>query len=217
MNTEWADKNKEMQSLLKKNTFSEGIESLIELRNMLFEEILSWRNILTDDEFCKIPFINSNGYHSKTVAYSIWHIIRIEDIVVNSLILNREEILFSGDFVRKTNSPVITTGNEFVKQEIADFSKTLDINALYEYSASVKKATDEWLGSITYADLKTKFTDEDRENLKALGVVSDSEEASWLIDYWCGKDIKGLIQMPLSRHWIMHIEASKRIIDKIKK
>jgi len=37
----------------------------------------------------------------------------------------------------------------------------------------------------------------------------------WLIDYWCGKDIRGLIQMPFSRHWIMHIEASLRIKNKI--
>ena len=30
-----------------------------------------------------------------------------------------------------------------------------------------------------------------------------------------GKDVKGLIQMPFSRHWIMHIEACLRIKDKL--
>lgn len=44
-----------------------------------------------------------------------------------------------------------------------------------------------------------------------MNVVSQDENASWLIDCWCGKDIRGLIQMPFSRHWIMHIEASLRI------
>ncbi|MDD6401173.1 MAG: phage head-tail adapter protein, partial [Lachnospiraceae bacterium] len=39
--------------------------------------------------------------------------------------------------------------------------------------------------------------------------------AVWLIDYWCSKDISGLIKMPLSRHWIMHIEAANRIKEKI--
>lgn len=38
----------------------------------------------------------------------------------------------------------------------------------------------------------------------------------WLIDFWCRKNIRGLIQMPLSRHWIMHIEASIRIWNKLK-
>ena len=41
------------------------------------------------------------------------------------------------------------------------------------------------------------------------------ESAVWLIDYWCSKDISGLIKMPLSRHWIMHIEAANRIKEKI--
>ncbi|MDO5576298.1 MAG: hypothetical protein Q4F84_04405 [Fibrobacter sp.] len=56
---------------------------------------------------------------------------------------------------------------------------------------------------------------EDKEYLKSLNVVSKNENAYWLIDYWCGKNICGLIQMPFSRHWIMHIEASIRIKNKI--
>ena len=56
---------------------------------------------------------------------------------------------------------------------------------------------------------------ERKEQLKLLNVVSNDENAIWLIDYWCGKDIRGLIQMPFSRHWIMHIEACLRIKNKI--
>ena len=36
-----------------------------------------------------------------------------------------------------------------------------------------------------------------------------------VIDYWCNKDIRGLIQMPFSRHWIMHTEACLRVKNKI--
>ncbi|MBR4305263.1 MAG: phage head-tail adapter protein, partial [Ruminiclostridium sp.] len=57
---------------------------------------------------------------------------------------------------------------------------------------------------------------EQRQKLEALQVVSKDDNAVWLVDYWCGKDIRGLIQMPLSRHWIMHIEACRRIIDGLK-
>ncbi|MDD6404400.1 MAG: phage head-tail adapter protein, partial [Clostridiales bacterium] len=55
----------------------------------------------------------------------------------------------------------------------------------------------------------------DKKRISELGVVSADESAVWLIDYWCSKDISGLIKMPLSRHWIMHIEASNRIKEKI--
>ena len=56
---------------------------------------------------------------------------------------------------------------------------------------------------------------ERKEELKSLNVVSEDENAIWLIDYWCNKDIRGLIQMPFSRHWIMHVEACLRIKNKI--
>ena len=45
--------------------------------------------------------------------------------------------------------------------------------------------------------------------------VSEDENAVWLIDYWCGKDISGIIKMPFTRHLIMHIEAMMRIAGKI--
>ena len=59
------------------------------------------------------------------------------------------------------------------------------------------------------------MTEKDRDYLRSLHVVSSDERAVWLIDYWCGKDVRGLIQMPFSRHWIMHIEASIRIRNKL--
>lgn len=214
MNKEWSEKNKAMQSLLKKNTFNEGICELTELRDELMCEILSWKSLSRED-FCAIPFLNADGYHSKTVAYSLWHIFRIEDIVVNSLIRNTDEVLLGSKYAQKMHAPIITTGNELKGMEIVAFSQKLDIDVLYEYIKDVKETTDSWLETLDFSMLKTVFDDSDRERLKALKVVSTDADAAWLIDYWCSKDIKGLIKMPLSRHWIMHIEASLRIIRKI--
>ena len=215
MNREWSDKNKLAQSKLKKASFQEGVNEFVELREMLMFEMLSWKQILSPEDYYAIPFINADGYHSKTVAYSIWHIIRIEDIVVNSLIRETKEILFENNFDKKIGANIITTGNELKKQEIAEFSKKLDIEALYEYALSVKANTDEWLKSLQYEDIKKKFGEDDKKRISELGVVSNDDEAIWLIDYWCNKDISGLIKMPLSRHWIMHIEAANRIKEKI--
>ena len=71
------------------------------------------------------------------------------------------------------------------------------------------------LEQLSYDQLKRKISEERKERLKALNVVSGNEKAIWLIDYWCNKDIRGLIQMPFSRHWIMHTEACLRIKNKI--
>ena len=216
MNRGWAEKNKQMQALLKKATMKEGIAELLSLRKLLMDEMLSWRSELTTEDYSKMPYMNANGYHSKTIAYSIWHIMRIEDIVVNTLILNCDEILFTNQYLKKINAPIITTGNELVKEEIAEFSKRLDLDALYEYAEAVRQKTDAWLLTISYDDLNTRFSVDDKNRIRNCNVVSTAEEAEWLIDYWCNKDVKGLLKMPLSRHWIMHIEAAGRIMSKLK-
>lgn len=217
MNKEWSDLNKQMQSKLKKSTFDEGIDTLLLLREKLYKEMLLLKDELAIEEFSLAPFLKANGYHSKTIAYSIWHIIRIEDIVVHSLISDDEEIFFSEKYKSKIGSPIITTGNELAGEEIVYFSNKLNIDMLYEYTNKVYESTNRLLKSLSYDDLRRKMTVEDRKRIEDLNVVSKEESANWLIDYWCNKDIKGLIKMPFSRHWIMHIEASLRIKKKILK
>lgn len=67
----------------------------------------------------------------------------------------------------------------------------------------------------TYSDMKKTVSEDRRKQLELLQAVSTDENAYWLIDYWCGKNVKGLIQMPFSRYWIMRIEACLRIKDKL--
>ena len=216
MNKDWSELNKIMQlQLKKKDTFAQGIETLLKLREELMMQILQLREQLPEDAFRAIPFPNAKGYHSKSIAYSLWHIFRIEDIVAHTLIAEDEQVFFKGDYQRRIQAPIITTGNELVKEEIGEFSKQLQIDALYEYIADVDKGTTEILKRLTYEDCKRKMSQERRRVLEDICVVSKEETAYWLIDYWCGKDVRGLIQMPFSRHWIMHIEACLRIRDGI--
>ena len=218
MNKEWSELNKSVQLLLKrKETYSEGIKTLLHLREDLMGVILSFKDELKREEFNAIPFINADGYHSKTITYSLWHIFRIEDIVAHTLIRNDEQIFFKGKYKDRISSPIITTGNELVKEQIADFSEKLDLDELYLYISEARDSTDVILKELPFEALKDKISDEQKERLRKLNVVSDDEKAAWLVDYWCGKSVLGLIQMPFSRHWIMHIEASLRIKEKIMK
>ena len=162
-----------------------------------------------------MPFAGAEGYHSKTLAYSIWHIFRIEDIVAHEMIVEDQQMLFSRDFQTAIHSPIITTGNELAGEEIVDFSKQLDVRELYRYAREVMKSTNEILAGLEHTDLKRRFGENMIEKLQGTGCVSEDEKAFWLIDYWCGKDLLGLIKMPFSRHWIMHIEAMRRIKNKL--
>lgn len=199
----------------KKERFTEGIAALLELRSDLFGQITSIVNTFPSEAFCQMPFAGAKGYHNKTLSYSMWHVFRIEDIVAHTLISRDSQVLFTEDWLYRINSPIIATGNELKGEEIATFSRQLDVRALYEYCGAVMDLTNELLRNLQYKDLKRKFTDDDRERLIETESVSKDEEAFWLIDYWCGKDVKGLIQMPFSRHWIMHIEAMCRIKNEL--
>ena len=216
MNKEWSELNKTMQGQIKKkDTYKMGVDTLFSLRSQLMQTLVSLKEELRREDFNSIPFINADGYHSKTIAYSIWHIFRIEDIVAHSVIKEDEQVFFVGNYQKRINSPIITTGNELVKQQIADFSKQLNLEELYSYFFEVRQSTEKRLEQLSYDELKRKISIERKEYLKSLKVVKEDEKANWLIDYWCNKDIRGLIQMPFSRHWIMHTEACLRIKNKI--
>lgn len=216
MNQEWSKKNKEIQTLLgKEATYREGIEKLIAFRAELFEQITYIVRGFPKEAFDKMPFAKADGYHNKTLAYSIWHIFRIEDIVAHTLMQKDTQVFYAGEYDRKIGAKIVTTGNELQGDAIATFSKELNISALYAYAKDVMESTNELLSKLEYKDFKRSFDDSDRERLCKEGCVGTEENAIWLIDYWCSKNVLGLMKMPFSRHWVMHIEAMQRIKNKL--
>lgn len=216
MNKEWSEINKEMQLLLRKrDTFSDGIEACLKLRNALSDAVKELCGRLCDEQYSLMPYPNAKGYHCKTIAYSIWHMARIEDITAHTLTADDTQVLFRDNHLEEIGSPIITTGNELVGDEIITFSKGLNIAGSLRYVGDVRASTDELLRDFSFEDTKRRFDDEDRRRVIASKCVSEDESAAWLIDYWCSKDVAGIIRMPFTRHLIMHIEAMMRIARKI--
>lgn len=152
----------------------------------------------------------------KTIAYYIWHMTRIEDIVANTLINKSNQVLFEYNFDKTIDSPIITTGNEIKRNQLEHFSKKLNINELYKYYITVYESTNEIIRLLKFVDLKTFISEERKNELISLNVVSKEEDAFWLVNYWCNKNYLGLIQMPFSRHLIMHTEGCIRIYNKLR-
>ena len=134
---------------------------------------MQFKKELSDADFWAMPYMNAKGYHNKTIAYSLWHIFRIEDIVAHSRIANDEQILFAGDYQHRINSPIITTANELVKEEIEEFSKKLSMEELYHYIADVDVSTTQILKTLTYSDMKERITDERRKDSPPSGQGTD--------------------------------------------
>ena len=81
--------------------------------------------------------------------------------------------------------------------KLYDKMNEVEKRELYAYLSDVKQSTEAMIKDLSYDDLKRKISEERKKQLESLSVVSDDENAIWLIDYWCNKDVRGLIQMPI--------------------
>lgn len=218
INKDWSALNALLQKQFKKEiTYKEGITTLLALRKELMDTVESFKKELNREDFDAMPFMNARGYHNKTIAYSLWHVFRIEDIVVHSIINDEEQIFFSKEYNKRIGASILTTGNELVKEQIQAFSKELNLDELYAYMHDVKESSEDLIKALSYKDIKRKMAEDKKDYVYELDVVSTCEDAIWLVEYWCNKDVKGLLQMPLSRHWIMHVQACLRIKEKLHK
>lgn len=86
-----------------------------------------------------------------------------------------EQVFFAGNYQERINSPIITTGNELIKQQIVDFPRQLNLQELYSYIYEVKDSTEEIIKSLSYDELKQKISEERKEYLRSLNVVSTDE------------------------------------------
>ena len=217
MDKNYSERHKVILSQLKKEiSFEEGIKNLIDLREDLFlNHVEKYFSRLSKDDFCKIPFAGSPGNKDATISWSIYHVFRIEDIICHNFISNDEQIFFAQNYQKKMNCSVITTANEMNDEQMIEFSKDLNPDELFSYAKEVKNVSQKVLSNLTFKQAKEKVSEQQKQKLLMQNVVSTNPEAFWLVDYWCKKNIRELLQMPFSRHWIMHIEACEAICKKL--
>ncbi|MCL2576663.1 MAG: phage head-tail adapter protein [Defluviitaleaceae bacterium] len=204
---------KEFQSNIKKKaSFDEGKANLLALRKELSIICDYIFDVCAEEDFCKMPLKND-----KPIAYHLYHINRIEDVVSNILIAGKEQLFIAENFNERLNSPVITTGNEISRDELIEFSKALNKNQLRDYIAAVMANTNEIIKNLSFEESKTKVSAERKAEVIKSKAVSSHDSAFWLVDYWCNKTYAGLMLMPFSRHLLMHLDACLRMVNSIKR
>ncbi len=165
---------------------------------------------LTDKAFRTMPTVKDD-----TVAWNIWHITRIEDLTANYLIAGQEQILDQG-WHERLHTKVTDTGNSMLDEEILDFSNEVDKDALYEYRNAVGRRTKEIIKALKPEDMKRKVSKDGIEAIVRVGGVLKHPDAVWLLDFWGKKTVAGIIQMPITRHQIVHLNDSIRLKKRIK-
>ena len=190
VSTDWNPKQAKLKSIiLKPENFKEAIELAIQLHSLVhskevsaskadtfYDEVLDG---VSDKCFKKITYDKS-----RTFAYNIWHITRIEDICSNILIAKDEQVINTSRWIDKLNCTIIDTGNALTAEEIADFSEKIDRKQLLEYRVAVGKKTQRILNQLKPEEMKRKVNPLSLERVIDEGAVSSEEEAIWLVDFW---------------------------------
>ena len=147
-----------------------------------------------------------------SIAWLIWHIARCEDITMNLLVAGTPQVLIQDGWLQATKSPVRDTGNAMDDAALADFSDTIDIEALRAYRLAVGRRTREIVAQLQPADLKQKVKPSRLKQVMDEEAVV--EAAHGIADYWGKRDIAGLLLMPATRHNLIHLGEALKLKHK---
>ncbi len=161
-------------------------------------------NDMAEEQIRRIP---QNCEHS--VAWLIWHIARCEDITMNLLVAGSPQILHRDNWLGRMRITIRDTGNAMDEKDVADFSASIDIEALRAYRVAVGRRTREIVQQLQPEELKQKITPSSLQRVRDEGAVV--EAASSIIDYWSKRNKAGLLLMPATRHNIVHLSEALRI------
>ena len=207
-------------NLSKEDKFDKKKKILLEIHGLLHSKSVgkikskTYFDILWDDlneSTCRI--ISKKG---TSILWNIWHITRIEDMISNILMVNRDEI-FNKNIQNELNIGIKDTGNAMDFGEINDFSKKINIDGLIKYREMVGISTQKIILGLKFDDLRIKVKKEQIEKIRKNGGVINKEESIWLLDFWGRKNIMGLITLPITKHQIVHINDCYNIKNKYNK
>ena len=153
---------------------------------------------------------------SKTVpiCWQFWHIYRIEDLVSNILMANGQQI-FNEEWKRKIGSSVTDTGNALEPDELAAWSKNINVEELRNYIITVGKNTRRILSGLTLEQIKSMVPEEWVMRILEEGGVTTDFLSIWLLVFWGRLTIGGMILTPMTSHHMMHLPTCiDRIIGK---
>jgi hypothetical protein len=155
--------------------------------------------------------IPHGGEHS--IAWTIWHAARIEDVTMNVLVAGRPQLWETDGWGQRTQVDLHESGNSMEAYGIARLSARVDMTLLRAYRLAVGRRTRAIVAGLMERDLKRRVDPLRLEQLRKEGAVTG--QASWLLEYWAGLTIAGLMLMPPTRHNFVHLNEALRVRQKV--
>lgn len=144
------------------------------------------------------------GTRKVPLCWQFWHTYRIEDLVSNILMANREQI-FNAEWQRKIGACITDTGNALEFEEAVAFGKGINPLALRDYMITVGKNTRVILNNLTLTQIQSMVPEEWVMRILEEGGVTTDFRSVWLLVFWGRLTTGGMILTPLTDHHMMHL------------
>ncbi len=198
----------------KSDNFNDCIDICLQLHGMVhsgtpeqavpfsFEDEL-WA-VMSEEAFRKLH------HGDQSIAWKLWHTGRIEDMTMNVLIAGGSQVIDENGWYGKLNVKARDTGNAMNEDEIAEMSGSVSMESLKSYRNEVARRTRTIIRSLQPQDLKRKVDTARLDSLMEDGSLAPG--AQGIYDYWKKKTYAGLLLMPATRHILVHINESMRLV-----
>ncbi len=217
----WGSKQNLLRNiLLKLDKFEEAITLCLEQHAMVHSSEMSQINAVTfEDELWnnldEIVFRTMPTINDETIAWSLWHLTRVEDITMNILVADADQVINTDNWLEKMQVKICDTGNSMTDEEIIELSSKINMQELRNYRIAVGRRSREMIRNLQPADLKRKMETARLQRVLDEGAVLNVEGANWLINFWGRKNVAGILLMPVTRHHMVHINESMRLKKKM--
>lgn len=161
------------------------------------------QNELVPREDCDVD-LHYAGTKIVPLCWQFWHTYRIEDLVSNILMADKNQI-FDEVWQRKIGASITDTGNALEADEAVLFGKGINAEALREYMIAVGKNTRRILENLTLEQIKSMVPATRVMRILEEGGVTTDFRSVWLLVYWGRLTIGGMILTPMTDHHMMHL------------
>lgn len=136
-----------------------------------------------------------------SIVWHLWHMTRIEDVAVNTLLRGVPEVLDAGGWLGQlgVDSRVVGTGD--TDDEVREFSERVDVAGLLAYRDAVGRQT---RAVVAEMDLAAMDAVPDIAAHLAAAPPVVGERAPWLLRFYAGKTGAFLLTFPVTNHGFMH-------------
>ncbi len=156
--------------------------------------------------------LHYDGSDTVPMCWQLWHTYRIEDLISNILMANREQI-FNDDWQRKIGANITDTGNALELEQAKEFGKNIKMSALRDYMIAVGKNTRQILNNLTLEQVQSMVPEEWVMKILEVGGVTTDFRSVWLLVFWGRLTVGGMILTPITNHHMMHLPVCLKKIS----